>query len=383
MRRSLSKLTALATALLFGVFMAACEGSQGPAGEDGADGVDGTNGVDGTDGVDANENCIQCHFEDADVFTRQVQYLNSTHYLGGNFERGGSASCSACHAHEGFVDRMATGDQAASQGFDNPSPVNCRTCHDIHVTYTDADWALTETDPVDLWWPEDAAGASMYQVDFGGANLCANCHQARVANPTPVIDGADVVITSQYWGTHYGTQGQTLGGVGYYEFTGSATIAGGPSSHGNTATNADGCITCHMATAYGSQAGGHTWNMTYEYHGGPTDNIAGCEACHTTITDFDVNGVQTAVDGLLDDLLVELRRMCIILDDPADPEDTHPVPGTYPANLAAAALNFKSIEKDHSHGVHNPPYVVGVLTNSVETVTAMTTPPAGCPPIVP
>ena len=48
MKRSISKLTALATALLFGVLMAsACEGPAGPAGVDGEDGADGLDGLDG------------------------------------------------------------------------------------------------------------------------------------------------------------------------------------------------------------------------------------------------------------------------------------------------------------------------------------------------
>ena len=57
--------------------------------------------------------------------------------------------------------------------------MGCRTCHDIHKTYTGADFSLTGAEKaVKL---EYTAGT----FDKGAGNLCANCHQIR--NPKPEV----------------------------------------------------------------------------------------------------------------------------------------------------------------------------------------------------
>jgi len=336
----------------------ACEGPEGPtgpAGSTGAAGPAGPAGAAGPAGQDANENCTQCHEDNTGLFVFQVQYGASTHRTGGNFERGAAAECAACHAHEGFVERIASGTTAPAAGFDNTSPINCRTCHLIHTTYTDADYALTTTTPISLFLPGQAT------LDLGEVgNLCGQCHQAGlIPSPMPEIGGADVTVTSPYWGWHHGPQAEVLGGVGFFEFPGTATITGGPMSHGNPASNTDGCGTCHMATAYGAQAGGHTWNMTYLYHGSTADNTAGCKTCHTTIDDFTGLGdVPAAVDALLVQLQAELERIGIL-------SAGHSVPGVWKGDVAAGYINYQALNEEGSHGLHNPGYVKAILTNTI------------------
>jgi hypothetical protein len=362
MRKQVSVLAGLAFVALVAV---ACEGPQGPQGPEGPQGAQGDVGPQGPAGVDANANCTDCHVGDTELFAREVQYEASVHRNGGNFERGGSASCAACHTSEGFVERIAAGTEAPDSGFPNPSPVNCRTCHMIHTTYTRADYELRTTDPVDLFASDD-------QVDFGEGNLCASCHQARAVSPKPVIDGADVTIASTRYDMHHGPQGNILGGVSLFEFAGSMTITGGPNTHGDVARNEKGCITCHMATAYGSQAGGHTWNMTYSSHGSVEDNIAGCLTCHSSsLEDFDYHGVQADVEVMMDSLEVLLTNIGIYNTSTGLANL-----GTYPANVVAAYLNFLTIEEDRSEGVHNPEYVTAVLNNTIEVVTPLAPAPA-------
>ncbi len=360
MRRSFSVITGAATASLFGLLMltACIEGPEGPAGTTGATGETGATGAQGVAGSDANQNCTQCHDDDTDITVRQIQWEASVHATGGNFERGGSATCAACHTHEGFVDRIATGLQVASQGFDNPSPPNCRTCHQIHTTYSSADYNLTTQAPFDLWIND-------VEVDFGKGTLCAQCHQPRIPSPLPALGGADVTITSSYWGPHYGAQAAILGGTGAYELTGTETYPTSPFAHGDVATNADGCPTCHMATAFGDQAGGHTMKMEYFYHGADTPNTAGCETCHglaDTWSDFDYGSVQTDVDALIVTLKAKLETLGIM--DATD----HAIAGTWTADEAGALLNYILIIKDHSHGVHNPTYVKALLTNTIASL---------------
>lgn len=349
----------------------ACEGPEGPTGPGGSTGAAGPAGAAGAAGPvgpagqDANENCTQCHEDATDLFARQVQYAASTHRQGGNFERGNSASCAACHAHEGYMERIAAGTTAPAAGIENPSPINCRTCHQIHTTYTSADYALTSTAPVVLFNTSDGT------VDYGAAagNLCAQCHQAR-ALTAPVIGGADVTITSSRYGYHHGPQAQVVGGVGAVEFTGSESILGGVHTHGDATNplNAKVCATCHMATPYGAQAGGHTWFMSYDYHGHTTDNVAGCQTCHKSADDFNyMSDVPTQVAALLGSVETELLRLGI----KAAPGTVYAVKGTYAPELAGAFLNWQMFTEDRSMGLHNPPYVIRVLTNTLETLKAM------------
>jgi hypothetical protein len=367
MRRSLSKLTALATAVLFGVLMvSACEGPQGPAGQDGVDGTNGTNGTNGVDGVDANESCTECHINDTELLAKQLQYLNSFHFVGGDFERS-TTDCAPCHTHEGFIETRIDNDpptEVTAADVVDPTPPNCRTCHQIHTTYTDADYALTTSSPVVLWY----GGAT---VDFGTGNLCANCHQARPPDPAPVIGGGIITVSSDRFGTHHSPVALTLGGTGLAEFTGALTIPSGPNTHGNVAINADGCLTCHGGMAFGDQAGGHTWNMTYEYHSAIEDNVAGCNqaGCHTNETTFDVGGVQTQFETDIETLRALLEDHCIY-----DPAIGRNFTGDFDSDLVAAYMNWQILSEDKSEGVHNAPYIEAVLANTIEYLNGLAVP---------
>jgi hypothetical protein len=255
---------------------------------------------------------------------------------------------------------LATGATATAADIDNPTPPNCRTCHQIHTTYTETDYALTQPSPVALMATPGAT------VNFGGGNLCASCHQARPVSPMPTIGGADVTVTSSRYGTHHSPVAQIMGGTGLFAFSGSADIEGGFHWHGGPTV---GCATCHMATAFGSQAGGHTFNMTYDYHGTEEENVAGCMSagCHSSVDSFGKWGVQAEAEWKLDELAGLLRTIGIMAAEPS----VSSVPGTWPADVAAAFLNWQTIYEDKSTGLHNPPYVLGVLQNTIEKMTPL------------
>jgi hypothetical protein len=355
-------------------FAAACEGPEGPAGPSGPAGANGANGASGAtgpagpagpagkNGTDAAQTCTQCHAGNTVLFAKQLQYKNSQHGEGETFFET-RASCAACHTHEGFIDRIATGAQTAAKDVAEPTPVNCRTCHKIHTTFTAADYGLTATKPVALW------AAPGKTVDFGAdvGNLCAQCHQGRVISPMPALGGPNVTVTSSRYGTHHGPVAEILGGVGLFEFKGPVTIPTGAYVHGDKAYNPASCGACHMATVQGgAEGGGHTWRMEYELEGTVSENIAGCNqtGCHKTVTKFDHNGVQTEIAGLLQELNNELFRIGIKRDN--DVNSYYAKAGTYPGDVAAAQVNFQIISEDKSHGIHNPPYVRAVLKNTIE-----------------
>jgi hypothetical protein len=285
------------------------------------------------------------------LFAKQLQAGNSVHLTGGNFERN-SSDCAPCHTHEGFIERIITGEDTSSSP-KNPTAINCRTCHMIHEKYDSSDYALRTTEPVDLWTNEES-------IDIGKSNLCANCHQPRVINPLPVPGGDNVTLTSFRWGPHHGPQASLFVGTGGYEYSG-VTYPG--SSH--TDLLADACITCHMADPHGNKAGGHTFNMTYEYHGRDEFNLSGCFTgkCHSSGEEALIEKIeetQEEIEGLLEDLAAELLAANVI-----DSSGTLKTPATLAPDVAGAYLNFITIEEDRSLGVHNYLYIKKLLESSI------------------
>lgn len=320
------------------------EGPAGPAGKDGKDGEDGIDGQDGT------ATCIECHDNSQTLFARINQWEHSTHATGGNFERN-EGECAICHTSQGFLGKLdGSYDWTADGAFiSNPNPQNCYTCHQIHTTYTPADLAFTTTDPVEL----NNTGKATY--DFGKANLCANCHQGRVVDPFPTEGGPDIEVTSSRYGVHHGPQANMIAAMGMFEIgTGYNTHA-----HSNIENT---CVTCHMAEPFGQQAGGHTMNITYEYHGATEINTAGCMECHSDADALVTNTeeLQAEIQGLLD----ELKGLLDASGITAEGSDSS-IPGTYPAEVAGACLNYKAIVEDRSLGVHNPTYIRKLLQNSI------------------
>lgn len=353
MKRNYVSYLMLAMVFLMAV-VASCEkeGPAGPAGKDGIDGVDGEDGIDGTDGT---ATCIQCHDDSQVNFSKTLQWEASTHATGGNFERNGVA-CAPCHVSQGFLERMAAGTQTTSAAINNPNPPNCYTCHMIHSDYETSDWALTYTDAVALWHPAEARAT----YDAGMGNLCANCHQSFDPDPMPVPGGDNVTITSPYWGAHHGPVANVTAGVGGYEVEGSM----GYSNSFHASNIDDGCITCHLATPYGVQAGGHQMSMTYSYHGHDVVNTAGCISCHTDADALatKIENTKTEITGLLSELGTILVTQGVM------DETFHAIPGEMTADQAGGVFNFNMAREDKSFGMHNYLYTKALLSNSIESL---------------
>ena len=319
---------------------------EGPAGKDGAPGKDGEDGIDGKDGT---AGCVQCHDNTQVNFAKTIQWEASTHATGGNFERN-EGECAICHTSQGFLGNLdGTYDYEADGAMiSNPNPQNCYTCHNIHSTYTPEDYAFTVSGAVAL-----RNTGSTY--DFGKGSLCASCHQGRTVDPFPAAGGADIEVTSSRYGLHHGPQANTFAGMGLWD-DGAVT---GEHAHQGIA---DACVTCHMAEPFGVQAGGHTMKMGYEYHGSLELNTAGCVACHSDAA--------TLAEEFQAEVAVKLETLKGLLDAAgitAEGSDSS-IPGTYPAEVAGACLNYKAITEDRSLGVHNPTYIMGVLDYSINAL---------------
>jgi hypothetical protein len=194
--------------------------------------------------------------------------------------------------------------------------------------------------------------------DFGTANVCGSCHQGRTVDPWPAPGSGDVVVTSSRYGVHHGPQANALSGLGLEAY-------GGTSNHPHKNIE-NACVKCHMADPFGAQAGGHTMNIAYDYHGATEVNHAGCVSCHP-----DAGELSTKTEELqaeVAELLAELKGLLDAAGITAEGSDSS-IPGTYSAEVAAGCLNYKALVEDRSLGVHNPTYIKNVLNNSIAALS--------------
>jgi len=328
---------------VFALAVSACAGEQGPAGPEGPAGPAGPQGEPGPAGPAGADGtmevgdltCTECHNDTALITGKKVPWEASVHGSGtATAYAGGRDGCAACHSGASFSKMVAEGATPATwEGdFSDVTHQDCRTCHEIHTSYTAADWALETTDAVAMYAFEDVT------FDGGAGNLCANCHQIRRQ-----IDAADaegnIEITSSHWGPHHGPQAAVLMGV-----SGAGEVEGKPGAHYNMVE--DTCVACHL---------GESDNHTF------LPDVAACQGCHADIEDFDFSGLQTEVTEKLEELKVGLIALGYL------DETGHPVVSKGPANEVQAAWNYVLLEiEDGSFGVHNPKYTRDLIEWSLE-----------------
>jgi hypothetical protein len=328
--------------ILLLLLLSACEGEQGPPGPQGPEGPAGPRGPEGPAGAEgaaveagvAELTCTECHNDTGLISGHQATWSESLHGSGEAFLRASNPGCAGCHSGATFSARVVAGQSPADveEGDPNPTRQDCRTCHQIHTTYTGEDFALETTDPVTLYVLPEVT------FDGGKGNLCANCHQPRAAFPE-AVDG-NIEITSIRFGPHYGQESMLLLGVG------GTGVEGSPSVHYGVVE--DTCVTCHL--------GNHTFVPV----------IAACQTCHADAENFDINGVQTRVEELFAELEAALLAKGMISGTPE--EGYLPVPGTYPEAEVAALWNYRVLFEDRSRGVHNPDYTIALLEASIEAL---------------
>ena len=333
-------LVLLGTLILFAIILAACGSQPGPAGPAGPQGEPGP-ALTTTDIT-----CTECHNDTTLIVSKQAQFRErSVHGTGEAFLRGEGTDCAGCHGSEGTKARINAGlppHDPSVEGVTNVSPFNCRTCHNIHTTYTKDDFSLTGGEkPVVL---EKSGGT----FDGGKGNLCANCHQIR--NDLPVASGGNIDLgTNTRFGTHYGVEAAMLlgeGGLG---------VSGSPSPHYQLVENP--CVACHM---------GDERNHTY------LPAVARCQTCHADAENFDINGVQTEVQAMLDEvheLLVASGIMAAdYTDDAGNLQQGRSIPGVYPEAVANAMWNYKFVVEDQSRGVHNSAFAKALLQQALDAL---------------
>ncbi len=305
----------------------------------------------GPAGPAGEEQCAICHNNTTTILAAQMQYANSSHFTGGNFNHSDS-TCAHCHTSEGFIESISTGQRRTAENINNPTPPGCKTCHNIHKNYELTDWELTTTDSVYL-------DINNELIEFASSNLCANCHQPRIPDPLPVLGGNNThSLTSANWGPHYGTQAAVFGGTGGFEIGGNYPEKTTSGHHGAS------CNDCHMAQAYGDMAGGHTMKMNYLQNENTVELLTSCESCHQNVYSFDHNNVQTEIDNLLSQLETLLTDADYI-DSDHRIKVTFGSPLKLSDNELGVIMNYMLIRHDGSNGIHNYAYTKKLLENSI------------------
>jgi hypothetical protein len=360
----------LATLAIGLALMAGCTGKNGATGPE---------GVNGVNGKDANANCIECHNNSQLIVSKQREWEQSKHGLidaGNSFDYAGTrSSCQPCH-NGAIFPLWVKGDHDTASFYtlglyNNNGNPNCRTCHSIHVKYDTTDWALTTVVPVKLLLD------STVTADFGKGNICINCHQARTNEAANVAAAVDsYTVTSTHWGPHHGPQVIVNMALGGYEDA--STGLAKPTTNTHYPRVTDGCVQCHAS------------KENYQDHRylpvAATCNDANCHGAGGVVrkdivikdstsigvyydtTRFLVDSVQVFVNRLaheLRDTLV-LRGACT--NDAAAALRVSPVAAKMPKATAGAVFNLMYVLEDKSKGIHNGPYELYLLVNSLKAL---------------
>ncbi len=350
MKRQMLRLSMM---LLAGAMAFSACTKEGPMGLSGKDGKDGKDGRDGRDGVDGTAGCIQCHDNSQVNFAITAQWERSTHATGGLFVRN-TNTCAGCHTSQGFREIIQTGLPNTAATINNPVPPNCYTCHNVHTTFTPADWGLSTTANITFRLFPDRTH------NFGKGNLCASCHQPRLPSPMPTIGGPNINITSATWGPHYGTAGAIVSGKGGFE------LGTGYTNSAHVNMIGQSCVACHLTTASGINGGGHMMNLGYTTSTGTKAVITtSCTTCHSD--DTALNTLITTKRNEIDTLKMQLGDRLVQIGM-LNPTTQRVVTGTWSAAQAGAFINYMLVKNDKGAASHNFPYAKKLLENSLAAI---------------
>lgn len=327
--------------------------------------------------------CNDCHGANPKFSTYSARggYEHSGHKNNGNAYYANGDGCQQCHTHEGFVEYLEKGVIDPKSYIQYPSQPNCFTCHDPHKT---GDLSVRKNAALSL--------ADNTKFDMGKGNLCANCHQVRgKARETVKAMPANKVLG--HWGAHHGPQTDMVVGTNAYEFEGKKYYS---SVHATLIK--DGCVVCHMTYPkgrYGFSPGisGHSFRVSAEIHDNTILNTTGCvsQSCHEELkqvrgkdvfdykakADFDndkkIESLQEEIQGLLDFFVNKngtgyLQKLNPPMYNANGSWNQTKSEGVRPINEMAALYNYKFVLEDRSRGIHNAPYTIQILYDTLKAI---------------
>lgn len=333
----------------------------------------------------ASGDCAQCH-DSPNTHFITAEWNVSGHAVNTRVPSGaGRAACARCHTGGGFAgyaDALSSNTPYTTNNADTAyTPITCTTCHDPHDV----------TNPHQLRTANNIVlgdGTAVTNAGFGG--FCMNCHQSRNGSVTNSIvlypQAKQTWAGGSSFGVHDSPVADMLEGVNGWTYGQNI-----PSSPHRSITNT--CLTCHMqATAAGNpafmKAGGHSFKMNYQaVSNGVTntvDMVGACAQCHGPIDSFDMPVADYNGDGVIEGVQTEvqklLNKLSTLLPGSATVSNGNYVADglvktgvstktNWPAKFLKAAYNWQFVNNDHSLGVHNAAYAVGLLKASIADLT--------------
>lgn len=325
--------------------------------------------------------CGYCHEEEP--YHRINEQWKSSRHAVGVASASTRNGCDACHSGWGFIRKVdpRQNDNRPVNGF---AQISCAVCHDPHRA--DLPHQMRKLDNVTL-------GDSVTVVDYGGmGKACMQCHVGRRSAESYASSESSI---STHFGPHYSNQADMIDGS-------NAITYGIPiGSSGHKFATADACVTCHMQEVLPSgnpardKVGGHSFAMSWD-GGTPNDpsddveHVTVCQQCHGPIqsfgdilakADYDENGkiesVQHEIEGMLHKLGMLLPPVGSpdVMTSASLNEYRWSQPGltdeqiAYRKALLKAAFNYKFVEEDGSHGVHNAGFAFALLRRSIQSIT--------------
>lgn len=323
-------------------------------------------------------------------------------------------ACKNCHTAQGFyykhatLSRPPTGKAAVLSCCEQPQPITCQACHNPMLAVNKHQLHL---------YHEVTTESGLELKGVAGAALCASCH-----NTGHDITAPETVTTRA---APHSPQTELSYGRGGFWFDNTAEPTSIPSAKRSAcgAAPPEGCVSCHMASASSRKekpgVGGHTFRMKSPEG---NENVQPCQNCHQGLTTFNptakadydgdaqLEGFRDEVSGLLSTLELQLKqairarqyRGCgrneraigiwvargslgkiVVVDaqgyDLGDCDQSRAIereenPFVFPEKdlvLHRAAYNYFFIQTDRSSGLHNPPYVIALLKQTIAALTPL------------
>jgi len=331
--------------------------------------------------------CAGCH-----VSSRNNMWSDweaSRHLVGASLDTSdagwheGGDSCSRCHTGTGFIEYIESG-AAIEVDKTTFSSINCIACHDPHNGANEH--LIRELDSATM------AGGEVV-TDGGYGIVCMNCHTGR-RSQSQVIDR----VTNGYsrsLAPHHGIQGGFLTVDVFYDVSNPLEIFEWSETSHLQMENS--CVTCHMEGHGGLNESGNPNVSGHAYEA----DVEACEPCHGILSTFDdimakgdydgngiIEGLTTEVDNLVNILEGAIVASgldsidALGMDYAAARPDTHDVwlpvlaNGYTQIQVRAAVWNYKAVEYDHSHGIHNAAFTVQLLQQSYKFLMGVDVPNA-------
>lgn len=255
----------------------------------------------------------------------------------------GRASCAVCHTAEGFI--MGHDPENANMELPEIQSLNgCVACHDPHSAANEHNIRTLEDYSV-LYNRVPATFTGK-----GNAQLCVQCHHAR--RDTANVD-RQISNGSAHPGPHASPQMDMVLGSGCYEIDGYTYKRANDDGESHYTAVEEACVTCHMTRveSHGRDHFVHKFEPTIE-----TCANAGCHTDAAGMTDFDIHGKVTEINGLLETLV---NAIGVTPDNFGNTDSTT-------ADQRKAAYAYLFVSNDGSSGIHNYQYSKSLLENAID-----------------